>query len=113
MSCGLSDMSFLFVILVFFFFFNDTATTEIYSLSLHDALPICWFFAYGTGSGGNRSDAGMPVHENGAGIADRSAGERAGNAGEPAGGVTGGRAGRAAVRVERDEGGISVGEVRT
>src|SRR5574343_1997769 len=29
----------LFVFL-FFFFFNDTATTEIYTLSLHDALPI-------------------------------------------------------------------------
>src|ERR1019366_6700039 len=27
----------------FFFFFNDTATTEIYTLSLHDALPICKF----------------------------------------------------------------------
>src|SRR2546422_11774937 len=26
---------------IFFFFFNDTATTEIYTLSLHDALPIC------------------------------------------------------------------------
>src|SRR2546427_12224797 len=26
--------------LIFFFFFNDTATTEIYTLSLHDALPI-------------------------------------------------------------------------
>src|SRR3989337_1313279 len=26
--------------LAFFFFFNDTATTEIYTLSLHDALPI-------------------------------------------------------------------------
>src|SRR2546426_9338354 len=26
---------------VVFFFFNDTATTEIYTLSLHDALPIC------------------------------------------------------------------------
>src|SRR3712207_7654729 len=26
---------------LFFFFFNDTATTEIYTLSLHDALPIC------------------------------------------------------------------------
>src|SRR2546423_15569955 len=25
---------------LFFFFFNDTATTEIYTLSLHDALPI-------------------------------------------------------------------------
>src|SRR5258705_3421249 len=29
------------VILYIFFFFNDTATTEIYTLSLHDALPIC------------------------------------------------------------------------
>src|SRR5256885_16626985 len=34
MSCaGQSDI-------MFFFFFNDTATTEIYTLSLHDALPI-------------------------------------------------------------------------
>src|SRR2546422_8570407 len=29
-----------FLIYSFFFFFNDTATTEIYTLSLHDALPI-------------------------------------------------------------------------
>src|SRR6266850_7906364 len=29
-----------FLFLVLFFFFNDTATTEIYTLSLHDALPI-------------------------------------------------------------------------
>src|SRR5258708_29154311 len=29
------------ILLPFFFFFNDTATTEIYTLSLHDALPIC------------------------------------------------------------------------
>src|SRR5256885_17039433 len=29
---------------LFFFFFNDTATTEIYTLSLHDALPICLDF---------------------------------------------------------------------
>ena len=30
--------------LLLFFFFNDTATTEIYTLSLHDALPIySWF----------------------------------------------------------------------
>src|SRR2546425_3486051 len=37
-------MSFVRALLVFllvFFFFNDTATTEIYTLSLHDALPIC------------------------------------------------------------------------
>src|SRR2546427_12923042 len=29
-----------FSLISFFFFFNDTATTEIYTLSLHDALPI-------------------------------------------------------------------------
>src|SRR5216683_5032724 len=28
------------IFVLFFFFFNDTATTEIYTLSLHDALPI-------------------------------------------------------------------------
>src|SRR6266542_5393761 len=43
----------------FFFFFNDTATTEIYTLSLHDALPIWlrlwfnpmedWFYTCGVG----------------------------------------------------------------
>src|SRR5215813_15370744 len=31
----------MFPFFLFFFFFNDTATTEIYTLSLHDALPIC------------------------------------------------------------------------
>src|SRR2546427_9359074 len=30
-----------FPLILLFFFFNDTATTEIYTLSLHDALPIC------------------------------------------------------------------------
>src|SRR5437667_5737649 len=30
----------LFLLVLSFFFFNDTATTEIYTLSLHDALPI-------------------------------------------------------------------------
>src|SRR3982750_1951393 len=34
-----------------FFFFNDTATTEIYTLSLHDALPIC---------AGKHGDHGFP-----------------------------------------------------
>src|SRR3989442_6424639 len=36
----------------FFFFFNDTATTEIYTLSLHDALPISTH--YPPESGGSR-----------------------------------------------------------
>src|SRR5260221_5166849 len=31
-----------------FFFFNDTATTEIYTLSLHDALPISTLFGVNT-----------------------------------------------------------------
>src|SRR5947199_5467896 len=31
----------LLLVVSFLFFFNDTATTEIYTLSLHDALPIC------------------------------------------------------------------------
>src|SRR2546429_7120366 len=30
-----------------FFFFNDTATTEIYTLSLHDALPISVIYGHG------------------------------------------------------------------
>src|SRR2546430_11437779 len=34
-------VNYLFVRNHIFFFFNDTATTEIYTLSLHDALPIC------------------------------------------------------------------------
>src|SRR5258706_12769234 len=33
----------------FVFFFNDTATTEIYTLSLHDALPICSRFDLAVG----------------------------------------------------------------
>src|SRR3712207_8393548 len=35
---------------ILFFFFNDTATTEIYTLSLHDALPI-WLPRRGGGAG--------------------------------------------------------------
>src|SRR5258708_34872222 len=45
-----------------FFFFNDTATTEIYTLSLHDALPIC-----AVGPGGDRqfsaTDANGELYE--------------------------------------------------
>src|SRR2546430_15432579 len=41
---------------VCFFFFNDTATTEIYTLSLHDALPILQFdFGYFLMPGTQRS----------------------------------------------------------
>src|SRR6201989_3671659 len=38
----------------FFFFFNDTATTEIYTLSLHDALPISISSIAPHGAGGPR-----------------------------------------------------------
>src|SRR5258708_2737580 len=34
-------MGFIWTHALIVFFFNDTATTEIYTLSLHDALPIC------------------------------------------------------------------------
>src|SRR2546423_15666962 len=42
----------------FFFFFNDTATTEIYTLSLHDALPILlfWLRAADTMAAEDRAD---------------------------------------------------------
>src|SRR3712207_8309516 len=42
-----------------FFFFNDTATTEIYTLSLHDALPI---FPRGDGRGPLHLPALLPWH---------------------------------------------------
>src|SRR2546422_814814 len=49
----------------YFFFFNDTATTEIYTLSLHDALPIsdsrplAWSRDQAAGQGGHA--AALPV----------------------------------------------------
>src|SRR3989442_4651111 len=46
-----------------FFFFNDTATTEIYTLSLHDALPICL---------GQPGHAAGPLHAAPAGPLHRS-----------------------------------------
>src|SRR3712207_7244612 len=44
--------------MILFFFFNDTATTEIYTLSLHDALPI---LAPGGGAGDPLPSRGAPV----------------------------------------------------
>src|SRR5258708_4940365 len=50
------------------FFFNDTATTEIYTLSLHDALPICRFCTRRSGTArapgmatGSRSNSPAPA----------------------------------------------------
>src|SRR2546425_4932688 len=37
---GITVLDMVTIMLYIFFFFNDTATTEIYTLSLHDALPI-------------------------------------------------------------------------
>src|SRR3712207_7706593 len=46
----------------FIFFFNDTATTEIYTLSLHDALPICRCTATRrTGRGTRTRSTGSPT----------------------------------------------------
>src|SRR3712207_6998645 len=48
---------------IFSFFFNDTATTEIYTLSLHDALPI--FELRGREIEGPRCQQAMPSSERG------------------------------------------------
>src|SRR6266508_3391361 len=50
----------IFISFVFFFFFNDTATTEIYTLSLHDALPISCAPLPG-GEPGHDLDGAVPV----------------------------------------------------
>src|SRR2546422_8287266 len=53
--------------IVVFFFFNDTATTEIYTLSLHDALPI---------SGGHDIEAvGRLVEDHHRGVVNQCAGD--------------------------------------
>src|SRR5207253_11446581 len=44
-------MYLFFLCFFFFFFFMDTATTDIYTLSLHDALPISLGDVFGSGSG--------------------------------------------------------------
>src|SRR5690348_17440805 len=45
-----------------FFFFNDTATTEIYTLSLHDALPISAGAALASRQGRHRQQPGAEGH---------------------------------------------------
>src|SRR5256885_9610114 len=52
----------------FFFFFNDTATTEIYTLSLHDALPIS--------TPGRRGSASVGHHPRAAGLRSPADGVR-------------------------------------
>src|SRR5439155_15605961 len=53
---------------LFFFFFNDTATTEIYTLSLHDALPISPRFA------ALRSEARREAHRRDRGVSEACGG---------------------------------------
>src|SRR3712207_8534850 len=57
-----------------FFFFNDTATTEIYTLSLHDALPI---YLNGTPNGQFAHEP-EPIAQNLTGLADEVRRQRAG-----------------------------------
>src|ERR1051326_1262134 len=60
-----------FFFLFFFFFFNDPATTEIYTLSLHDALPI-----YGEERGHAERDECPDKEEGSAGLGQRAANSR-------------------------------------
>src|SRR3712207_8798081 len=70
-----------------FFFFNDTATTEIYTLSLHDALPISplppWWRGMARSAVGNPSWISESKHESNS--ADASVGDDSTNSHERAG----------------------------
>ena len=82
MSCGCCVVFVFFCFIVFFvyyflfFFFNDTATTEIYTLSLHDALsdlrvgrastrgtlgPSSWLIPCSNGQWGDATLVGLPL----------------------------------------------------
>src|SRR5438874_12477363 len=54
LHCDRSFIVLLIFLILSFFFFNDTATTEIYTLSLHDALPIFGGDAHVDRSAGRR-----------------------------------------------------------
>src|SRR2546422_2789864 len=58
-------------LIIFFFFFNDTATTEIYTLSLHDALPISVVEQAGSDAGQDLDLLGLLEEEYGAGATQR------------------------------------------
>ena len=61
MSCLTLVFAIILVLCVFvtYFFFNDTTTPGIYTLSLHDALPICDGDFYPTADGVHPSDHGF------------------------------------------------------
>src|SRR5574344_3071174 len=58
---AMSVFAFMRFFLFPFFFFNDTATTEIYTLSLHDALPISRGQSWGSGAHSRFSACGCAV----------------------------------------------------
>src|SRR5260370_34244238 len=60
----------MYMLCSFFFFFNDTATTEIYTLSLHDALPIYMRQADAWGLGGRVTWTGLVEDPFAAGVYD-------------------------------------------
>src|SRR2546422_10177553 len=71
--CGRCVFILLLTSFSLFFFFNDTATTEIYTLSLHDALPIwrsCPRVPRRCAACGSERSAGRPDHRR---IRDRPA----------------------------------------
>src|SRR3712207_9376220 len=70
------------IMVVVFFFFNDTATTEIYTLSLHDALPISQNGGSGARAGARRAAAVRRlVRTDGAGARRPDRGDDQGRAG--------------------------------
>src|SRR5690242_21518313 len=54
--CWATGLRHIAVVFCFFFFFNDAATTEIYTLSLHDALPILVLAAEGRKANDSHAD---------------------------------------------------------
>src|SRR5580698_11257551 len=60
----------IFILNLFFFFFNDTATTEIYTLSLHDALPV-WSWSRRRESSFRLRGRSSPMRRATAGFQDR------------------------------------------
>src|SRR2546422_5925905 len=59
-----------------FFFFNDTATTEIYTLSLHDALPISPEFPNGLANSSGELGRNLMDHTMGGGASGTLLGDR-------------------------------------
>src|SRR3989441_12818803 len=94
----------------FFFFFNDTATTEIYTLSLHDALPICEAVPRRANGAGHRPRAVVlgrrPPERRRAGAYTRWAGAARRHRARRGASRPGARAGRAGRRGPRGGGGL-------